>query len=54
MADLGDRRDRTHGLSLADEAAAFFADDAEDVRALALAYLDVVAEVEDVEEEVAP
>jgi hypothetical protein len=50
LTDLGDRRERTHGLSLADEAAAFFAEDAEDVRALALSYLDVAADVEDVEE----
>ncbi len=53
VTDLGDRRERK-ALTLADEAAAFFAEDPEDVRALALSYLDVEAAVEDVAEEVAP
>ena len=48
MADLGDRRENK-GISLADEAIAFLKDDPEDVRDCVIKYLDLEAEVEDVE-----
>lgn len=53
VADLGDRRERGRALSLADEAAAFFAADEPEVRELALQYLEVQADVDDLAE-VAP
>jgi hypothetical protein len=52
MIDLGDRRG--HGekrLTLAEEAAKFFAEDDPTVRDLAISYLDVQADVEEVEED---
>jgi DNA repair exonuclease SbcCD nuclease subunit len=51
VEDLGDRRDR-QALSLGEEAAAFFKDDREEVRDLAISFLDVEADVEDALEEV--
>jgi len=47
-ASLGDRRDR-EVFTLADEAARFFADDPEDVRDLVIGYLDLDAEIEDLD-----
>lgn len=53
--DLGDIQARDgKKLSLAEELVTFMADDPEDVRDLAVHYLDIHAEVEDAEEEVAP
>lgn len=49
-ADLGDRRERGVAMSLAAEAAAFFASDPEEVRALVLRALEIEAGVEDLEE----
>jgi exonuclease SbcD len=46
---LGDRRER--GMSLAEEAVRFFADDPAEVRAMALSYLEVQADVEDIGED---
>jgi len=50
VADLGDRRDKSERLSLAEEAASFLKDDPEEVRDLAIHFLDIHAEVEDAEE----
>lgn len=51
-ADLGDRRERGQALSLVEEALAFFESDPREVRGLALRYLEVEADAEDVLEEV--
>jgi DNA repair exonuclease SbcCD nuclease subunit len=50
FTDIGDRRDRERGMTLAAEANAFFAEDPEDVRSLAIGYLGIEADVEEVEE----
>ena len=48
VTDIGDRRNREGGLSLADEAVAFFADDDEAVRRCAFRHLDIEADIEEV------
>lgn len=48
VEDLGDRRTRSGGLSLAEEAVAFFTGDEEAVRRCAFGYLEIEADVEEV------
>ncbi len=48
VPDLGDRRDRRGGMSLAEEAVSFFLNDDEPVRRCAFGYLEIEADIEEV------